>query len=77
MLFFNAKINLVRLHFAANGEYRLSKLELGDSGEWEVMHYKIERNSSGNYFIDSSQTFPTILSLVDYYKGNIHSNGIL
>jgi len=42
---------------------------LDDAGSCEVIHYKVEVDCNGSYSVDPEVTFPTVLSLVKYYKG--------
>ena len=51
---------------------RLSVLVLDDEGECEVLHYKIAKNSNSTYSIEPQTSFPTVASLIQYYKGNLY-----
>lgn len=57
---------VVRESKSQKAKYALSVR--GDGSE--VLHLSIHQNSSGDLYLDSAQTFHTLLELVDHYMEN-------
>ncbi|XP_053107150.1 protein-tyrosine kinase 6 isoform X2 [Hemicordylus capensis] len=41
-----------------------------------VRHYRILRNTEGNFSMNATRSFPDLLSLVEYYKAKVLTNGL-